>query len=58
MKNVLCISENPMNTMKGIHSKFKLKDDKMGKPDVYLGAELSTMDNKQGDECWAISSDK
>ena len=52
------ISENPMHTMKGIQSKFKLKDDKMEKPDVYLGADLSIMDNKQGGECWAISSDK
>ena len=46
--NVLCISENLMHTMKGIKSKFKLKDDKMEKPDVYLGTELSTMDNEQG----------
>ena len=44
--------------MKGIQSKFKLKDDKMDKPDVYLGAELSAMDNEQGDECWDMSSDK
>ena len=48
--NVLCISENPMHSMKCIQSKFKLKDDKMEKPDVYLGAELSTMDNNQGGE--------
>ena len=58
MDNVLCIIKNPMHTIKGIQSKFKLKDDKMEKPDVYLGAELSTMDNEQGGECWAISSDK
>ena len=44
--------------MKGIQPKFKFKDDKMDKPDVYLGAELFTMDNKQGDKCWAMSSDK
>ena len=30
----------------------------MEKPDVYLGAELFTMDNNQGDEFWAMSSDK
>ena len=34
--------------MKGIQPKFKLKYDKMEKPDVYLGADLSTMDNEQG----------
>ena len=30
----------------------------MEKPDVYLGAELSTMNNKQGDELLTMSSDK
>ena len=30
----------------------------MEKPDVYLGAELSTRDNEQGGECWAMLSDK
>ena len=30
----------------------------MQKPDVYLGAELSTMDNKQGEKCWTMLSDK
>ena len=34
MDNVLFIIENPMHTMKGIQSKFKLKYDKMDKPDV------------------------
>ena len=43
--DVLCIIENPMHTMKGMQSKFKLKDYKMEKPDIYLGAELSTIEN-------------
>jgi hypothetical protein len=30
----------------------------MAEPDVYLGAEISKMDNEQGRECWAMSSDK
>ena len=37
-----------MQTMKGIQSNFKLKDDNMEKPGVYLGADLSTMDNEHG----------
>ena len=45
MDVVFYISDKPVHTMKGMQSKFKLKDDKMEKPDVYLGAELSTMDN-------------
>ena len=58
MDDVLRISENPMHTMEVIQSKFKSKYEKMEKPDVYLGADLSTMYNKQGDECRAMSSDK
>ena len=30
----------------------------MEKPDVYLGAELSTMDNDQGDKLWAMLPEK
>ena len=43
--NLLCISNKPINTVKGIQSKFKLKDEKMEKTNVYLGAELFIMDN-------------
>jgi hypothetical protein len=56
--DVLAISDNPEKTLKGIQSKFKLKDDKMEVPDTYLGADLSEMDNEDGDICWAMSSDK
>ena len=58
MDNLLGIRENSMHTMKGIQSKFKLKDDKMEKPEIYLRAELSTMDKKKGEECWAMPSNK
>jgi len=36
---------------------FKLKDDKMEEPEMYLGADLSKMNNEDGDECWAMSSE-
>ena len=49
--DVLCISDKPEHTIRGIQTKFKLKNDKMEKPEVYLGAELSSMDNEQGIEC-------
>ena len=39
--DVLEISNMPMRMMDGIRSVFKLKDDKAGVPDVYLGATLS-----------------
>jgi hypothetical protein len=56
--DILHISNKPENTIKGIQSKFKLRDDKMEEPDMYLGASLFKMDNEQGKECWAsMSSD-
>jgi len=57
--DILSISEKPLNTLKAIQNEnFKFKDDKMDKPKVYLGADLSLIDNEEGIECWAISSDK
>ena len=55
--DVLCISNNPKDTMDGIQNKFKLKDDKIEEPSVYLGASLTKMTNINKDECWAMSSD-
>ena len=56
--DVLCISDNPMETMEGIQKKFKLKDDKIEPPDMYLGAGLTMMHNESNLECWAMSSDQ
>ena len=55
---LLAISDNPTRIMKSIQSKFSLKDDKMEKPENYLGADMSEMYNADGDLCWAMSSDK
>ena len=41
--DVLCISHNPRKLMKRIQKKFKLKDNKIELPDVYLGATLANM---------------
>ena len=30
----------------------------MVKPEIYLGASLSTIDNEHGNECWTMSSDR
>ncbi len=56
--DVLCIHEDPTIALKQIATRFKLKKDKMDEPDVYLGAELSKMENEDGDLCWAMSSEK
>ena len=54
--DVLCISDNPSSTMKGIQRDFKLKHDKVEPPEYYLGASLSKFNNDDGDECWAMDS--
>ena len=55
--DVLCISDNPTETMQGIQRKFKVKDDKIEPPEMYLGAGLTKMTNETNKECWAMSSD-
>ena len=56
--DILCISHEPHATMnKGIQATFKLKDDKIEKPENYLGAQL-TQKIIHGTECWTISSEQ
>jgi hypothetical protein len=43
--------------MKLIQAKFKLKNDVMDPPETYIGATLSKLNNTEGDQCWAMSSD-
>ena len=56
--DVLAMSFDPMKMMKGIQNQFKLKDDKIVEPDMYLGAQVGKMTNAEGVECWTMSSDK
>ena len=49
--DVLCISDQPKITMQGIQRTFKLKDDKIEEPEMYLGAELTKMHNETNKEC-------
>ena len=39
--NTLCISDEPKATMRGIQATFKLKDNRIEKPENYLGAQLT-----------------
>ena len=43
--DVLCMSDQPMTTMRGMQCSFKIKDDKIEEPDVRLGASLSKINN-------------
>lgn len=56
--DVLCISDDPEQTMNGIRSHFTLKGDSINAPEDYLGSQLSIMDNEYGFQCWAMSSGK
>ena len=38
--DILCVSADPKATMLGIQETFKLKDDRIEKPETYLGAQL------------------
>ena len=51
---VLCISHNPRKSMKRIQEDFKLKDDKIEPPDVYLGDTLAKMKLESGKYCWTM----
>ena len=54
----MAISDYPERILKGVQLKFKLKEDKMETPEVYLGAGMTQMENIDGDLCWAMSSEK
>ena len=56
--DVLAIAAEPMKTMDGIISVFKLKGDKAEKPDMYLRASLSELETADGTKCWTMSSEK
>jgi len=55
--DILCISANPRATMHGIQGTFKLKDDKIEKPETYLGAQLKEM-NIDGRMCWTMNCEQ
>jgi Reverse transcriptase (RNA-dependent DNA polymerase) len=59
--DILSISHDPHSTLIALTTTFKLKDDKIEAPDVYLGAELAKMkvgSGEEGIECWTMSADK
>ena len=55
---VLCIFHNPRKLMKRIQEDFKIKDDKIEPPGVYIGVTLAKMKLESGKYCWTISPEK
>ncbi len=56
--DVLCISADPKKSMRRIQEDFKLKDDKIEEPDVYLGATIAKMSLDNGKMCWTMSPEQ
>ncbi len=56
--DVLCMSHDPMKSVKRIQEDFKLKDDKIEPPDVCLGATLDKMELADGKTCWTMSPEQ
>jgi hypothetical protein len=61
-KHMLCCvddalraSHDPTKSMKRIQDDFKLKEDKMESPYVYLGATIARMTLADGKTCWTMS---
>ena len=55
--DILAISHNAKDVLKAVQAIFKLKDDKIEPPDMYLGAALSVMED-DGVQGWCMTSDK
>ena len=55
--DIWSISDDPKATLLELTSVFKLKNDKIEPPDIYLGAQLEQM-IVDGSECWKISAEK
>ena len=56
--DVLDISCNPMRTIEVIKSMFKLKDDKVEPPEIYLGAFLEQVETQGGTKCCSMLSEQ
>ena len=55
--DILAISHKAKDVLKAVQAIFKLKDDKIEPPDMYLGATLSVMEDN-GVQAWCMTSDK
>ena len=55
--DVLVVSADPRATLEGLQTTFKLKDDKIEEPEMYLGAQLGHL-VIDGMTCWTMSAEK
>ncbi len=55
--DILSISDDPHSTLMALTTTFKLKDDKIEEPEIYLGAQLGKIVVDEV-ECWTMSAEK
>ena len=55
--DILVLSHDTKPIMDAISAQFRLKEDSLGPPKQYLGASIKVFTDKEGAECWAMSSD-
>ena len=55
--DILSVSLDVKSILRSLQEQFKLKGDKIEPPDVYLGAQLGTM-QVEGNNGWLVSSEK
>jgi len=54
--DILCISRQPQQMMEQIQHLYRLKDDLIGPPRRYLGANISMYQLPDGSEAWSDSA--
>jgi len=56
--DVISIAMQPRIAIDGIESVFKLKNDAVEIPDMYLPGGLAFVENEAGTKCWTMSWEK
>ena len=56
--DALCIHHNGESTLKFLDGYFKMRENTIGDPDLYLGAKLRKVVLPNGVQAWSTSSSK
>ena len=56
--DILAISENPKPILTEISNSFPIKEESIGPPDTYLGAQIYTHRLPDGQQAWGMTSEK
>ena len=55
--DILCLSEHTKPIMDEIGALYRLKENSVGPPKRYLGADTKFLQMKSGIQCWTMSPD-